>query len=364
MKINEIIRLIEDVAPRALQESYDNSGLQVGDPSQECVKTLFCIDITEEVIDEAVSIGANLVISHHPLIFKGLKSITGRDYIERSVIKAIQNNICLYAAHTNLDNAWAGVNFMIANKIGLTDVEILDPKADSLIKLVTFVPVGHAELLRQALFSAGAGGIGNYDSCSYNTEGIGTFRAGNDSDPFCGEKGMLHSEAETRIEVILPSFLKNRVLQTLKEVHPYEEPACDFIPLDNLWHHAGGGIVGFLPEPMMEIDFLKKLKKDFDAGCVKHSKFLNRKISKVALCGGSASFLIPNAIATGADIYITGEIKYHDFFGNDEKILLADIGHYESEQFTIQLIADIILKKEPAFVFQFTKVNTNPINYL
>ena len=364
MKIQDVIRFIEDAAPRGLQESYDNAGLQVGDIKQTLKKALICIDVTEDVVDEAISIGANLILSHHPLLFKGLKSISGKDYIERSLIKAIKHDICIYSAHTNLDNAWGGVNFKIAKKLGLTDLQILDPKPDSLLKLITFVPSEQADSVRDALFASGAGHIGNYDSCSFSVNGIGSFRANEGAKPFCGEIAKLHAENEVRVEVVLPNFLKASVENALRKAHPYEEPAYDFIALQNKWHHAGSGVVGCFEKPMSETDFLLFVKERFDCGCVKHSMLSGKEIKRVALCGGSASFLIPNAVASGADTYITGEIKYHEYFGYDDQLLLVDIGHYESEQYTMELLAEIISCKNSDFNYELTNVNTNPIKYL
>ncbi|MFZ4456820.1 MAG: Nif3-like dinuclear metal center hexameric protein [Bacteroidales bacterium] len=364
MKISEITSAIESFAPLSLQESYDNSGIQLGNISLETDSALVCIDVNEEVIDEAISLNAKLIISHHPLIFKGLKSITGKDYIERSVVKALKNDITIYAAHTNLDNAWGGVSFKMAEKLGLQNVRILAELPDSLLKLVTFVPNENLEKVRNSLFEAGAGQIGNYDQCSYQSDGYGTFRAGEESSPFCGEKGELHTESETRLEVILPVYMKSKVVKSLYESHPYEEPAFDLIQLKNDFARAGAGVIGELPEEMDEIEFLQKIKADFQVEGLKYSPFLNKSVRKVALCGGSGAFLIGNALRAKADVYITGDIKYHDFFNNNDSILLVDAGHYESEQYTIELICEIIQKKFATFAVHFTKCKTNQINYL
>ena len=235
MKIKEIVSALERFAPLPLQDGFDNAGLQIGLTDAETTGALLCLDVTEAVLDEAIASGCNLIISHHPLIFKGYKSITGKDYVERCILKAIKNDIVIYSAHTNLDNAPGGVNFKIAEKIGLKNVRILDPKESSLIKLVTFVPSAQAEEVRNALFTAGCGCIGNYDSCSYNTEGEGTFRAQEGSHPFCGTVGELHHETEVRIETILPEYKKGEVIRALLSKHPYEEPAYDLYPLHNSW---------------------------------------------------------------------------------------------------------------------------------
>ena len=364
MKIKEIVSALERFAPLPLQDGFDNAGLQIGLTDAEATGALLCLDVTEAVLDEAIASGCNLIISHHPLIFKGYKSITGKDYVERCILKAIKNDIVIYSAHTNLDNVPGGVNFKIAEKIGLKNVRILDPKESSLIKLVTFVPSAQAEEVRNALFTAGCGCIGNYDSCSYNTEGEGTFRAQEGSHPFCGTVGELHRETEVRIETILPEYKKGEVIRALLSKHPYEEPAYDLYPLHNSWAQVGSGIVGELEEPESELEFLKRIKKRFEVGCLKHNKLTGRLIQKVSLCGGAGAFLIPQAVRSGADVFITGEIKYHDYFGRETDILLAEIGHYESEQYTKEIFYSIIRDLFPNFALQFSKVNTNPIKYL
>lgn len=364
MKITEIIRCIEEIAPLSLQESYDNAGIQVGDKNRETDSALVCLDVTEDVIDEAISQGTHLIISHHPLIFKGIKSITGKNYIERIIVKAIKHDITIYSAHTNLDNAWNGVNFKIAERLGLTDIRILDPLKGKLAKLVTFVPFSHVTCLKDALFSAGAGHIGNYDCCSFQSEGTGSFKAGEGSSPFCGEIGVMHHENESRVEVIVPVLLINPVVNALQANHPYEEPAYDIIILENRWDKMGAGILGSLSESISEIEFLKQIKEVFGIECLKYAGKRGALIKQVAICGGSGSFLIPTAIAANADAFITGEIKYHDYFGNEDHLLLAELGHYESEQYTKELFCDIIQKKFPTFAIHSTLVDTNPINYL
>lgn len=363
MKIKEVIQVLEEMAPLSLQESFDNAGLQVGDPDTEVSSCLICLDVTEEVIDEAISEKCNLIISHHPLIFKGIKSLTGANYIERCIIKACRNDLSIYSAHTNIDNAWNGVNFKIAEKIGLTNVKILSEQENMLLKLVTYVPTGHADNVRKALFDAGAGHIGNYDACSFNLPGEGTFRAGENSNPFCGNIGELHTENEIRIEIILPAFRKNAVLKALLRSHPYEEPAYDLYRLENTWTQAGSGVIGILPEEIEPAHFLQKIKQTFTIPCIKHSAFPEKKLKKVAICGGSGAFLLPNAVKQNADVFLTGEIKYHDFFGLDSGILIAEIGHYESEQYTKEIFYDVITKKFPNFAVRFSNVNTNPIKY-
>ena len=364
MRIKEIVSALERFAPLPLQDGFDNAGLQIGLTEAEATGALLCLDVTEAVLDEAIALGYNLVISHHPLIFKGYKSITGRDYVERCIMKAIKNDIVIYSAHTNLDNAPGGVNFKIAEKIGLSNVRVLEAKENALVKLVTFVPTAQAEDVRKALFAAGCGCIGNYDACSYNVEGEGTFRAQEGSHPFCGSIGELHTEKEVRIETVLPAYKKSEVIKALLSAHPYEEPAFDLYPLQNSWTQAGAGVIGELDTPETELEFLKRVKKIFEVGCLKHNKLTGREIQTVALCGGAGAFLMPLAIRNGADVFITGEIKYHDYFGHDTDILLAEIGHYESEQYTKEIFCEIIQKKFPTFAIHSTQVDTNPINYL
>lgn len=364
MKIGQIISEIEEFAPLCLQESFDNSGLQVGDPAREVEGILIALDTTEEVIDEAIDLGCNLVITHHPLLFKPLKQIAGRNYIQRCTAKALKNDVAVYACHTNLDNAAGGVNYRIAEKLGLQNIRILSPKTDSLIKLSTFVPTDHAETVRNALFRAGAGCIGNYDSCSFNASGEGTFRGDDDAQPFVGEPGEFHTEPEIRIETILPAHRKAAVVRAMLSAHPYEEPAFDLYPLVNEWQGAGFGAVGQLPDSEDEETFLQRLKSTFNLQSLRHSPLTGKRIREIAICGGSGAFLIPDAIAYGADAFITGEARYNDFYDVENRILLAVIGHYESEISTNELIYDIISKKITNFAVRFSTVNLNPVKYL
>lgn len=364
MRIKDVLNTIEQLAPLALQESYDNCGVQIGDVNQEAKAALLCIDVTEEVIDEAIALGCNLVISHHPLAFKAFKSLTGKTYIERCLIKACKHDIVVYAAHTNLDNAEKGINAFLAEYLGLKQVRILSPMNKALLKLVTFVPVSHLENVRNALFNVGAGNIGNYDNCSYGSLGEGTFRAGEGTSPFCGEIGELHTEQEVRLEVILPAFKKREVLQSLISVHPYEEPAYDFYALENQWSQAGSGIVGTLEEPMEEDEFLYFMKDRLRLNVVQHSRYTGRTIRDVAICSGSGAFLIPQAIGYGADVFITGEAKYNDYYDVEDKILLAVVGHYESEIYTKDVFFDLLSKKYPNFALNKSGYDDNPVKYL
>jgi dinuclear metal center YbgI/SA1388 family protein len=363
MCIDEIISVIEDFAPLALQESYDNAGLLVGGREQIVQGVLLCLDVTEEVIDEAVKKGAGLVIAHHPVIFGGIKKLTGTNFTERVVLKAVRENISIYAAHTNIDSVWGGVNSRISEKIGLKNPEILSPAGGMLRKLVVFVPRDHASKVREALFKAGAGHIGEYDNCSFNLEGEGSFRGSEDSDPFVGKRGAIHFEKEIRVETIFPGFLENRIIESMIRAHPYEEVAYDIYPLQNRWDRAGMGMVGDLDSDIDAVLFLKKLKDIFGVKTIRHTKLLQKKIKRVALCGGSGSSLIDAARKSGADIYVSGDFRYHDFFEAGAGMMIADIGHYESEQFTIEIFYDLLRKKIPNFAVHFSDVNTNPIHY-
>ena len=364
VKIKDIANALEMFAPLPLQDDFDNAGLQIGLTDAEVAGVLLCLDVTEAVVDEAIASGCNFIVSHHPLIFSPLKRITGSSYVERCVLKALANGIAVYSAHTNLDNAMGGVNFRIAEKLGLKNVRVLVPKKDSLLKLAVYVPTAYADAVRKALFDAGCGNIGNYGSCSYNVTGYGTFKAEEGCNPFCGGIGELHKEEEVRIETIMPSYIKNRVISALLEAHPYEEPAYDIYPLDNSWNNVGSGVIGELPEECDEECFLKTVKEKFAVGCVRHTDMLGRRVKRVALCGGAGASFASAAMAAGADVYITGEARYHDLFNYNGKMLMAVIGHYESEQYTIDIFADIIGERFPALKIVKSGINTNPINYL
>ncbi len=364
MKLREITGELERIAPLSLQEDYDNAGLLIGNENDEISKALICLDVTDEVMEEALQQKCGLIISHHPLIFGALKRLNGNDPVERLVIKAIQNRIAIYAIHTNIDNMSGGVNMEIASRLGLKNTKILKPKKNMLRKLVTFCPTENADQVRKAMFSAGAGHIGNYDSCSYNIEGKGSFRAGEGSNPHVGEINQLHFEKETRIESIYPVYLESRIIRSMINAHPYEEVAYDIYPLENTFDQAGSGIIGDLKEKMDKQQFLEILKEKFRVACVKFTEIEKKEVGKIALCGGAGSFLIKAAKASGADVFISGDIKYHDFFLADKSMMIVDIGHYESEQYTKQLIFTILKQKFPNFALQISNTNTNPVNYL
>lgn len=364
MKVKEITDIIEEFAPLAYQESYDNSGLIVGSPDDEVTGVLISLDCIEAVLDEALSLNCNMIVAHHPIVFSGLKKINGKNYIERVIVKAIKNNIAIYAAHTNLDNTYNGVSFKMAEKIGLKNCKVLQPKKSLLSKLVTYIPSANVQEVREAMFNAGAGNIGNYADCSYNIEGVGTYRGLAGTNPHLGTTGNFHQEKEVRVEVVLPNYLIGKVVAALTEVHPYEEVAYDIFSIANTHNNVGSGVIGELEIEEAENEFLLRLKADLNTNCVRHTNLLGKKVKKVALCGGSGSFLLDDAIRQKADVFITGDFKYHQFFDADSKIIIADVGHYESEQYTNELIYEILNKKIPNFAVRLSKENTNPVNYL
>lgn len=363
MKIGAVISVLEARAHPSLQENYDNAGLITGNAGWECTGIICTLDATEEVILEAIEQKCNLVVAHHPIIFGGLKKINGKNYVEKTIITAIKNDIAVYAIHTNLDNILSGVNGRIAQELGLNNTVILSPKEGTLKKLCTFVPEAHAVAVRTALFDTGGGEIGQYSECSFNTAGTGTFRAGPGTNPFVGEKGSTHFESEIKIEMVFPSYLQGAMIASLRKAHPYEEVAYDVLPLGNAHPGQGAGVVGELATPMEEARFLENIKKIFNVPVVRHTAFINRPIRKVAVCGGAGSFLISRALATGADAYITADLKYHEFFDANGRMLLADVGHYESEHYTISLLHEILAQKFPTFAVLKTRVKTNPVLY-
>lgn len=359
----EAIQVLEQAAPLSYQEGYDNAGLLTGNSNWNCTGILCTLDATEQVIMEAKERRCNLVVAHHPIIFGGLKKITGRNYVEKSVISAIKHDIVIYAIHTNLDNVLHGVNNRIADRLGLVSRRILAPKDGQLMKLCSFVPLAQADELRTALFEAGAGHIGRYSDCSFNVEGTGTFKGGAGTNPFAGNPGELHREKEVKLEVIFPAHLQSRLVAALLKSHPYEEVAYDIIPLANEHPEVGSGLIGELPEPVTEEGFLHILKNAFELSIVRHTSLLGKKIQKVALCGGAGSFLTGRALAAGADVYVTADVKYHEFFDANDRLVIADIGHWESEQYTSELLVELLQAKFPTFAVLKSAINTNPVRY-
>lgn len=364
MKLKELCTSLEEWAPLAYQESYDNSGLIVGDLSAELTGVLVSLDCVEDVIEEAIAKGCNAIVSHHPIVFKGLKSFTGKNYVERTLIKAIKNDIALYAIHTNLDNIHTGVNKMLADKIGLINTRVLVPKKEVIKQLVTYAMPADADSIRNALFEIGAGALGEYSECSFTVSGSGTFKGSQNSNPVVGEKGIRTCQVEERIEILFPAFMESRVISVLKNSHSYEEVAYSVFNLSNENQNVGSGMIGELSIAENSLDFLGTLKNNLNADGIRYTSLVKNKIKKVAICGGSGSFLLQAAIRSGADVFITGDFKYHEFFDAENKIIIADVGHYESEQYTKDLIADFLSEKFPKFAVHLSEVNTNPINYL
>lgn len=362
--VNDIVRFLNELAPFTYQESYDNSGLLVGDPEMEVSGVVVALDMTEAVVDAAIAQGANVVLAHHPIIFKGLKRLTGSNYVERTVMKAIRHGIALIAAHTNLDNYRFGVNHVISEKLGLKNTRILVPKEASLLGLTVFVPGSHAESLRVALGEAGAGSIGEYDQCSFSSSGTGRFRPLENSNPHIGKTGELESVSEERVSVILEKHQLSAVLKAMVANHPYEEVAHEIVALNNENQYVGSGMVGELSEPMRTLDFLRFVKESFQCGAIRYTSPVKTDVKRIAVCGGSGSFLLDAAKRAQADVFITADFKYHEFFDAEEAIVIADIGHFESEQYTSEWLVQVLIKKFTTFAVRLANVNTNPINYL
>ncbi len=362
-KLKELTDSLEALAPPAYQEEYDNSGLILGDPSTEITGALLSLDCTEYVIEEAIQKGCNLVVAHHPIVFKGLKKLNGKTHVERTIIKAIQNNVSIYAIHTNLDHVREGVNSIIADRLGLQDVRILAPKRQTLLKLTFFVPSKAASKVLEAVYAAGAGKIGNYAECSFQTSGEGTFRPLDGAEPYAGKVGELQREAEQRVELMFPAHLEGKVMQALRQAHPYEEVAYYLQSLENGNQEVGAGAVGELPDAMSLPDFLAHLKKKMAVSVIKHTASAKSAIQRVAVCGGAGSFLLPRALAAQADAFVTADFKYHEFFDAENRIVICDIGHYESEVHTKQLLFDYLSNKFGNFALHLSETNTNPVAY-
>jgi dinuclear metal center YbgI/SA1388 family protein len=363
MKIRELVSALESLAHPSLQEHYDNAGLITGSPGWDCSGIICALDATEEVVKEAIEKNCNMIVAHHPIVFGGLKKITGKNYVEKTIIAAIKNDIAIYAIHTNLDNVLHGVSGRMAEILGLKNVSILAQKDNTLKKLFTFAPADKAEQIRNAIFIAGGGYIGNYSEVSFNAEGAGIFKAGVGANPYVGEVGKLHQEKEIKIEIIIPAFLESKIVAAMIAAHPYEEVAYDVVSLTNTNQQIGSGVIGELPGAIDEKQFLGMIKQVFKVPVIRHTALVNKPIKKVAVCGGAGSFLISKALAAGADAYITADLKYHEFFDANGQMLLADVGHYESEQFTINLLQEILEQKFPTFAVLKTAVKTNPVQY-
>lgn len=363
MTIEKVLAVLEKLAPPAYQEEYDNAKLLTGSRADICTGVLCCLDITDDVLEEAIQHNCNLVVAHHPILFGGIKSITGASYVEKILIKAIKSDIALYAIHTNLDNVIQGVNNHIAGKLNLINCKILVPQKNTLAKLITYVPKEAASAVLDALFKSGAGHIGEYSEASFSMPGTGTFKGSDKTNPHIGVKGVREVVAEEKIEVLIPVHLQNSILKALFEAHPYEEVAYDLVPLLNTNQWVGSGLIGYLADPLEEVAFLRKLKKEFNLSIIKHTTLLGKPIEKIALCGGSGSFLIPAAKNAGADIFITADIKYHAFFDATSEMIIADIGHWESEQYVPEQLFAVLTSNFPNFAVLKSTVNTNPVHY-
>lgn len=364
MKIKDVIAQLEELSPLSYSEDFDNTGLLVGDENATVSGILVTLDTLETVVDEAIEKNCNLIVSFHPIIFSGLKKITGKSYVERVVLKAIKNDIAIYSNHTALDNSWNGVNAMICEKLGLKNRSVLIPQNETIKKLITFVPVKDAEKVRNALFEAGGGSIGNYENCSFNIDGKGSFMGNDNSNPVIGKKGETHFEEETQIGITFAKHLQSKILKALFESHPYEEVAYEITTLENQNQYIGMGMIGEFEKAMDETAFLEYLKKNMKTDFVRHSALLKKNIKRVGVLGGSGSFAIDAAKRMGADAFVSADFKYHDFFKAENTILLADIGHYESEQYTKDLIHSFLKKKITNFAVLLSQINTNPISYL
>ena len=363
MKLREITAVLEAAAPLALQESYDNSGLLIGDEGMEIAGALLCVDVTPEVMDEAEERGCNLIVSHHPLIFSGQKRFTGASATQRLIRRAIKNDMAVYAAHTNADNVSGGVSFMLGTRLGLRNMRVLAPREKGLRKLAVYVPEAYAETVREVLFAAGAGTIGRYDQCSYNIRGEGTFRAGEGTRPFAGSRGERHTEPEIRVECLIPDYRVREAVDAVRHVHPYEEMAYDVWPVEIPDYLSGAGVVGET-EPCETAVFLKRLKSVLQLPVLRHSPIVRPVVRRVALCGGSGAEFIPAALRNDADLFVSADFKYHAFFDARETLTLADVGHYESEKFVMEWFYEAITKKFPTFVVHKTSTVSNPIIFL
>ena len=364
IKVKDILGTLDKYAPFSYQEEYDNAGLLLGSENATVKGVLVCLDITEDVLDEAISKGCNLLVSHHPIIFKGLKQVVDTTITGRIVQKAIQHSISIIAIHTNLDNVSKGVNLALAKTLQLSNGQILQPKTGLLKKLITFCPESSADAVRKALFDAGCGHIGNYDACSFNTNGLGSFRAGEGANPYVGSIGQIHFEPEVRIETIFPSHLEKAAVHALLKSHPYEEVAYDIYMLQNVHTLVGAGYIGDLPQEMELDAFLQYVKNKLGVDGLRYAGTTRQSIGKVAICGGSGAFLIKDAIKAGAHAYITGDIKYHEFLDYHQQIILVDAGHYETERYSISLLSDILTENFNTFAVLISKINTNPVRFL
>ena len=363
MTVAQIATGLEQLAPLPFAEDFDNVGLLVGDPQMEVTGVLVTLDTLEDVLTEAREKGCNLVVSFHPILFQGLKRITGATYVERVVARAIEQRIAIYSMHTALDNVREGVSRKLCEVLGLERPRTLIPRKGIIKKLVTYVPEGARRALLEKLFEAGAGELGNYSHCSFSTPGEGSFLPGQQASPAIGERGSLQLEPEQQLHLTFTAEREKAVLRALQEYHPYEEVAYEISTLENAYQHLGMGMVGELEAPMEEKAFLQHLRERLHTPCIRHSRLTGKPVRRVAVLGGSGAFAIGAARAAGADVLVTGDVKYHQFFQAEGQMVIADVGHYESEQFTKNLLVDYLTEKFPNFAIHLSETQTNPVNY-
>ncbi len=363
IQVKDITNYLEQWAPLCYQEDYDNSGLLIGTSDAVVTGVLICLDVTEDVMNEAIREGCNLIIAHHPIIFTKIKQITTATHTGRSIMQAIKHNIAIYAIHTNLDNIAEGINGCMAGRLNLQKQCILEPKTHTFQKLAVYVPLAYVDIVRDALHEAGAGHIGNYTRCSFMTAGIGTFQPNDMAHPTIGQKDILEQVNEYKLEVIYPNYLSKHIITALQKAHPYEEVAYLIQPLENKDNQVGGGMIGELKEPLDIHSFLSYLKDKMHLKHIRHSVPSNNNIKRVALCGGAGISLLPEAIKNGADAFITADVKYHNFLDAAEKLLLVDVGHYESEVSMRELLYNKLLQEYKNILLLISKSNTNPVCY-
>ena len=362
MTVGDLCGWLEQRAPLRFQEDYDNSGLLVGQRSWTVTGVLCCLDADEAVVHEAVARGCNVVLSHHPIVFKGLKRLTGATAVERTVALALKHNVALYAGHTNWDSIQGGVSFSLAQRLGLVAPRIMMPRGGELLNLVVYVPAEHASPVAEAAFGAGAGRIGAYDECHFSGSGTGTFRPLDGAQPFVGQIGVREVADEHRLEFVLPKHRKSAVQQAVWAAHPYEEVAHSWISLDNSWSEVGYGAVGNLPEPIRLGDFLAVCAAQLGAESVRYStSSLDRIVQRIAVCGGSGAEFAGAAAAAGADAYVTGDLKYHGFQDPPGGLVLVDVGHGESERPFIDDWAELIRSEFVTFAVLISETDNRPV---
>ncbi len=365
--VGDVIRIIESSYPLCYQEPYDNSGLQVGQMGEKVTGIMLSVETTEAVLEECVDKGCNFLLSHHPILFKPLKRVTMCTYQERCLAFAIKHNIAIYALHTSADNILQGINFFVANKVGMQidGRRPLCPAKGGAYKLQVYVPKTHQKIVREALHQEGIGVSGKYSSCSFSSEGVGRFIPRKGASPFIGKEiGVMEQVSEVCVSMLVEQHLLSAALGTIKRVHPYEEPAYEIIPLLGQSVQVGSGLLGFLPAPVPANSFLNQLKETFNTSVVAHSEITQKMISSVAICGGSGGPFLEQAIAAGADAYVTGEAKYNDFLDAQGRINLVVLGHHTSEQVAIDLFEQLLHQITQEVSLYKSQRDINPVRFL